>query len=550
MKKAISLVLTILILICSMPCISAFSDSGTFGGCAWECDGNVLVISGNGAMSNFDRVTAPWGKNITEVVIEEGVTTVGQFAFADCKKLVSVSLPESLEFIRGNAFDGCSALKEITLPNSLKEIETSAFFGCSSLKTVVIPQSVTTISDYAFYQCSALQNVIVGNSLVSVGHKAFYRCTSLAGITLPRTLKTVKLSAFEGCDNLQNVWYEGNDTEKSSVTIGSKNNPLANALWNTLSVWNIQKEPTCRENGLVNIVCGEKTYIVHLSARSHVYGGWEVKKSPTCEEKGEKVRGCRSCSLEESAEIAPLGHSFGDWQTKTAPSCGKEGAQMRICDVCKLEENRSVAALEHNYNILTNYISATCKTAGETALKCSLCREVSTHQTTSGHVYKNGSCIYCNMGAKVVESKHNYDSNCDIKQKVTFPSAQKIAITFSEKTYTEQDYDFIYIIDGNGKTKSKSSGAMLRGRTITVDGNTVTIRLQSDESGEEYGYFATVTPISLSGDVNADGAVDALDIAAVMNGVLTGDKNLSFDINDDGLVNLVDLVRIKKMLAN
>lgn len=549
MKKAISLVLTIVILICAMPYVSAFSDSGTFGGCAWECDGNVLIISGKGAMSNFDRVSAPWGKNITEVVIEEGVTTVGQFAFADCKKLVSVSLPESLQIIRGNAFDGCTALKEITLPDALKEIETSAFFGCSSLKTVAIPQSVTAISDYAFYQCSALQNVIVGNSLVSVGHKAFYRCASLTGITLPRTLKTVKLSAFEGCDNLQNVWYEGNDAEKSSVTIGNKNTPLTNALWNTLSVWNIQKSPTCRENGLVNIACGEKTHIVHLPARPHVYGVWNIEKSPTCEEKGERVRVCRLCSNRQSAEIEALGHSFGDWYTEVAPSCEKEGLQSRICNLCKNEENRWVAALDHNFNILTKCTSATCKTAGETVLKCSLCREVSTHQTTSGHVYKNGGCIYCDMGAKIVESKHNYDSNCDIKQKISFPSAQKIAISFSEKTYTEPEFDFIYIIDGSGKIKSGSHGAMLSGRTITVDGDTVTIRLKSDESGEEYGYYATVTPISLSGDTNGDGALDALDISAVMNGVLTGDNNLGFDINDDGLVNLVDLIRIKKLLT-
>ena len=574
MKKIISLVLIIFILICSIPAVSVFSLGGSSGDCTWELDGTALVISGNGAMSNYDRVLAPWGKEITEVVIQNGVTTIGQYAFADCKNLVNVSLPESLVYIRDNAFEGCASLKEIMVPSSVKEIKPgafyncsalqnivlpeglsllgdSAFFGCSSLKTVVLPTGIKSISGYTFYECSALENVVLLGDVATIGYKAFYRCTAIKNITLPMAVKSISISAFEGCNTLSDVWYGGDETAKGKVVISSKNTPLQSASWHFSCGVSLEKTPDCRVNGKINISEGEvdNAYSVVLPKAPHHFGIWTVETPPSCSKNGVKVKQCKACGYEENAQISMLGHTFSDWEMRLAPSCEKEGKKERVCSVCKAQEEQFVAALGHNYNILVNSNSADCSQGGQTTLKCSACRNNSVTQTTSGHVYKNGSCIYCDIGAKVVESKHNYDSNCDIKQKISFPSAQKLTISFSKSTYTEAEYDFIYIIDSKGNIKSKNSGGMLSGRTITVDGNTVTIHLQTDESGEEYGYFATVTPHSLLGDTDGNGTLDALDVSGVMNGVLTGDNNLCFDINDDGLVNLVDLIRIKKLLT-
>lgn len=550
MKKTISLVLTIFILICSIPSVSAFSLGGSSGDCTWELDGTTLVISGNGAMSNFDRVSAPWGKEITEVVIQNGVTTIGQYAFADCKKLVSVSLPESLQIIRENAFDGCISLNKVTIPNSVKEVKASAFFGCTSLEVLVLPNSISTVAEYAFYNCASLKSVVLGSGITSVGYKGFYGCIALTDIFISQKTKSVSISAFDGCASLENVWFGGTEIDKDAIRISNKNTTLTGANWNFSAAFSIKKEPDCTQNGLLEIGCASGiSQIISLPKTPHDFSKWAVEDAAECDKNGVLARKCFICSYKETKQIEALGHNFGDWQTHIAPSCEKEGAEKRVCSVCKAQENRVVAALGHNYNILVGSNSASCSQGGQTTLKCSVCRNNSVTQTTSGHVYKNGSCIYCDIGAKVVESKHNYDSNCDIKQKISFPSAQKLTISFSKSTYTEAEYDFIYIIDSKGNIKSKNSGGMLSGRTITVDGNTVTIHLQTDESGEEYGYFATVTPHSLLGDTDGNGTLDALDVSGVMNGVLTGDNNLCFDINDDGLVNLVDLIRIKKLLT-
>ena len=117
-------------------------------------DNGVLTISGKGEMygyssSYYDR--APWGNyNIKQIIIGDGVTTIGRYAFYNCSVLTSVTIPNSVTEIGGSAFEGCSALTSVTIPNSVTEIGSGAFFKCSALSSVTIPNSVTTIGDYAF----------------------------------------------------------------------------------------------------------------------------------------------------------------------------------------------------------------------------------------------------------------------------------------------------------------------------------------------------------------------------------------------------------------
>ena len=117
-------------------------------------DNGVLTISGKGEMygyssSYYDR--APWGNyNIKQIIIGDGVTTIGRYAFYNCSVLTSVTIPNSVTTIGGSAFENCSALTSVTIPNSVTEIGSGAFFKCSALSSVTIPNSVTTIGDYAF----------------------------------------------------------------------------------------------------------------------------------------------------------------------------------------------------------------------------------------------------------------------------------------------------------------------------------------------------------------------------------------------------------------
>ena len=96
---------------------------------SWYVDGDgVLIISGEGEMNSYyndGNPGGPWGKNIRKLVIEEGITSVGTYAFYECAELEEVILPESLTEIGFQGFSGCSALQNVTIPSGVTEISVS-----------------------------------------------------------------------------------------------------------------------------------------------------------------------------------------------------------------------------------------------------------------------------------------------------------------------------------------------------------------------------------------------------------------------------------------
>lgn len=124
-------------------------------------------------------LNVPWKEHIgdiTSVVIESGITTVGSFAFRNCNNLVSVSLPDTVTSIKKNAFKGCSSLKNISFPARLKNIERNAFTDCS-----------------------AIQEVSFSNTLISMGESAFEGCSSLEKAIIPDSVNTIEDYAFDSC---------------------------------------------------------------------------------------------------------------------------------------------------------------------------------------------------------------------------------------------------------------------------------------------------------------------------------------------------------------
>ena len=186
MKKFFKLLLTFCI--CTGLILSAFStvnaETSTSDTCGtnltWTLDNNgTLTVSGTGEMSNFTSITMPWyssRSSITSVVIQDGVTSIGDRAFMDC-----------------------SSLNNVTIPNSVTNIGTSAFYGCNSLSSVTIPNSVTNIGTYAFYGCSSLSSVTIPNSVTSIGTYAFANCMAI-----------------------KDIYYDGNETEWSEITSGNR----------------------------------------------------------------------------------------------------------------------------------------------------------------------------------------------------------------------------------------------------------------------------------------------------------------------------------------
>ena len=153
-----------------------------------------LTISGTGAMKNYESgafmnednqspVYMSW--NVKKIVIEEGVTSIGNSAFAYCRGLISITIPDSVTSIGEWAFDGCTSLPSITISSSVTSIEFGTFKDCSSLTSITIPDGVTSIGAYAFSKCSSLTSITIPDSVTSIkAYAAFNGCTSLKTISL------------------------------------------------------------------------------------------------------------------------------------------------------------------------------------------------------------------------------------------------------------------------------------------------------------------------------------------------------------------------------
>ena len=139
---------------------------------------------------------------LTSVTIGNSVTTIGRWVFSGCSCLTSVTIGNSVTSIGDYAFSG-SGLTSVTIPNSVQSIGINAFYGCSDLISVTIDNSV--IGDGEFIGCIGLTSVTIGNSVVSIGDSSFARCSSLTSITIPNSITSIGRDAFAFCYGLTSV---------------------------------------------------------------------------------------------------------------------------------------------------------------------------------------------------------------------------------------------------------------------------------------------------------------------------------------------------------
>lgn len=134
---------------------------------------------------------------------EYTVTSIGDYAFYDCKNLTSVSIPSSVTSIGNETFFGCKGLTSVTISEGVTSIGNYAFKSCTSLKSVTIPSSVSSIGEYAFGGCNSLNSATISEGVTSIGDQAFSGCKSLTSVTIPSSMISIGSFAFH-----ETPWYD------------------------------------------------------------------------------------------------------------------------------------------------------------------------------------------------------------------------------------------------------------------------------------------------------------------------------------------------------
>ena len=165
-----------------------FRDSSTIPfDWAYDSDTKTLTFSGTEPIPSYSKENRPWKDYVAEVeniIINEGVRSIGDNAFTSCSALTSVTIPASVTSIGESAFKNCTSLTFITIPSGVTSIDDNAFDGCEKLATVTIPSSVTYIGLWTFQNCTSLTSITIPSSVTYISHFAFSSCSNLATVTI------------------------------------------------------------------------------------------------------------------------------------------------------------------------------------------------------------------------------------------------------------------------------------------------------------------------------------------------------------------------------
>ena len=147
-------------------------------------------------------------KMLSSVSLQEGLTSILDYAFAGCTSLTSMVIPNSVTDLGSNLFDGCTALQSVTLPNSITTLPWYIFEGCTNLTSVAIPETVTELGNGCFWGCERLTHITLPQNLTKIGGSCFYE-TAIAEITIPASVTYIGSYIFSGETKIQAIYMQG-----------------------------------------------------------------------------------------------------------------------------------------------------------------------------------------------------------------------------------------------------------------------------------------------------------------------------------------------------
>ena len=141
----------------------------------------------------------------TEIIIPDGIETIGEDAFGNCQNITSVKIPDSVKYIGSFAFYECIRLQNVEISSNVKVIDRFAFAHCIHLTAVTIPKSVEIIRQYAFASCWEIENITIPEGVIDIERGTFFNCKKLKTLHLPKTIHSIGDEAFSNCKQIQTL---------------------------------------------------------------------------------------------------------------------------------------------------------------------------------------------------------------------------------------------------------------------------------------------------------------------------------------------------------
>ncbi|MBP3375184.1 MAG: leucine-rich repeat domain-containing protein [Clostridia bacterium] len=218
------------------------------------------------------------GEAITELVIPEGITEIGDYAFQNCSFVKSVVIPSTVRRIGNYAFSGCKSLESVTIPSNVTYIGECAFSGCESLESIVVPEAVTQLGKGAFSGCTELRSATLPSGITVIKEALFKDCEKLQSVNIPSRVTTIEAEAFRNCASLMSITLPASLRQTNySNAIGT--NAFA-GCYRLVEIYNLSSINIARDDNHPEFWGGvaAHSYVIHTSAttptRIRVDGDW------------------------------------------------------------------------------------------------------------------------------------------------------------------------------------------------------------------------------------------------------------------------------------